>query len=422
MTATDLLVERLSVPGPIGETAERARAWLGANGFPRSRDEAWRYTPVEDILSVLETAVPGPFPVTAVDRSRIDDLAGDHGGRRVVFVNGVHAPDLSDARLLPAGFYLGGLAGAPAAAALIASPGEDPLDGFEALNRLAGRDAAVVVVPRGARLDLPLHVVHLAVPGGGTTVSEPRTVVYAADNSSLSVIETYTGLPGRSVTNASTTVHAGSGAHVTYHRIQAEAPDALHLGRLAIAQAPWSDVRAVSVMTGGAVARLSLNVLLAGSDARVALDGLYLPRGRQRHDHVVTVDHAASGGVSTQRFKGIVDGHGRGSFTGRIIVRPGTVATDARQTNDSLLLRPTAQADTRPWLEIFADDVRCAHGATVGRLDDDALFYLRSRGVPFSEARSMLVAAFADEITSGITPASLRRRVMAAARAVGAQA
>jgi Fe-S cluster assembly protein SufD len=418
MTVTDAVLERLAVAGPASATVARARAWLETYGFPGKRDEAWRTTPVDEVLAVLGRAVPPPLRPEPLDRPRIDELAGNHGGRRLVFVNGVHAPDLSDAGPLPAGFYVGGLAGAPAWA-LPPGAAVEPVDGFDALNRLAGRDAAVVAVPRGARLDAPLHVVHLAAPGGATTVSHPRTVVHAAGTSRVSVIETYTGLPGRSLTNASTTVVAGPGARVTYQRVQSEPADAIHLGRTTIVQAAGSDVRAVSVMTGAAVARFAADVTLAGTEARLALDGLYLPRGRQRHDHVISVDHAASRCRSTQRFKGIVDDHAYGSFVGRIIVRPGTVASDASQSNHSLLLRPTAQADTRPWLEIFADEVRCTHGATVGRLDDEALFYLRSRGVSLPEARAMLVVAFADEVTSGMTPATLRDRVTAETRPAG---
>jgi len=420
MTVTDAVLERLGPADPADEAKVRARAWLETHGFPGKRDEAWRTTPVDEILAVLGRAAPPPPRPGRLDRSLIDVLAGNHGGRRLVFVNGVHAPDLSDAGPLPAGFYLGALAGAPA----WARPpwlGVEPVDGFDALNRLAGRDAAVAAVSRGARLDAPLHVVHLAAPGGGTTVSHPRTVVHAAGQSRLSVIETYTSLSGRSLTNAATTVVAGPGAGVTYQRVQSDAADAIHLGRTTIDQAAGSEVRAVSVMTGAAVARFAADVTLGGTEGRLALDGLYLPRGRQRHDHVISVDHAASRCRSTQRFKGIVDDHAYGSFVGRIVVRPGTVASDASQSNHSLLLRPTAQADTRPWLEIFADEVRCVHGATVGRLDEDALFYLRSRGVSRPEARAMLVAAFADEVTRGITPATLRDHVIAETRAVGAR-
>jgi Fe-S cluster assembly protein SufD len=170
-------------------------------------------------------------------------------------------------------------------------------------------------------------------------------------------------------------------------------------------------------MTGADIARSAVVALLAGPDASIELNGLYLPAGDQRHDNVITVDHAASGCTSTQLFKGVIDDHARGSFSGRIIVRPGTVRTDARQLNHNLVLRPTAQADTRPRLEILADDVRCKHGASVGRLDDDALFYLRSRGIPTGMARSMLVDAFIAEITERISPPSLRDRLCGIASA-----
>ena len=419
MTPTDTIVERL-VAGvgarPVDEAAGRARAWLADHGFPHGRDEAWHYTPIDEILATLAVAVPAA-PAGHLDRSAVDGLAGDHGGRRIVFVNGVHVPQLSDDRPLPPGFSLGPLAEASGVPAMLGTPGGDPLDGFDALNRLAGSEAAVVAAPPGARLDFPLHVVHLGAPGGGTTAVHPRTIVHAAAGSRITVIETYAGLPGAQVTNASSTVHVGDGAVVAYHRIQQEAPGVTHLGRTRIRQAAGSEVRAVSVMTGADIARLTLDVVLDGREARTVLDGLYVPRGHQRHDHVVTVDHAASACTSRQRFKGIVDDHARGSFGGRIIVRSGTVATDADQSNHNLLLSSTAQADTRPWLEIFADDVRCTHGGTVGRLDEDALFYLRSRGVPLAEARAMLIAAFADEVIARIGPGSLRELVAATVQA-----
>jgi Fe-S cluster assembly protein SufD len=418
MTATDTILDRLAA-GTADEAGDRARAWLADHGFPHARDEAWRYTPVDEILATLAGAVAAAGPVADLDRSIVDDLAGDHGGRRIVFVNGVHVPQLSDDRPLPPGFYLGPLADASGMPAMLGAAGGDPLDGFDALNRLAGSEAAVVAAPPGARLDLPLHVVHLGAPGAGTTAVHPRTIVHAASGSRITVIETYAGSPGAQVTNASSTVHVGDGAVVAYQRIQEEAPGVTHLGRTRIRQAAGSELRAVSVMTGADIARLTLDVVLDGREAVTRLDGLYLPRGRQRHDHVVTVDHAASNCTSRQRFKGIVDGRARGSFGGRIIVRSGTVATDADQTNHNLLLCRSAQADTRPWLEIFADDVRCTHGGSIGRLDDDALFYLRSRGVPLAEARAMLVTAFADEIIARIIPESLRNRIAATVQANG---
>ncbi len=190
--------------------------------------------PVDEILATLADAVRAAGPVVHLDRSVVDDLAGDHGGRRIVFVNGMHVPQLSDDRPLPPGFYLGPLAEASGVPAMLGAAGGDPLDGFDALNRLAGSEAAVVAAPSGGRLDFPLHVVHLGAPGGGTTAVHPRTIVHAAAGSRITVIETYAGLPGAQVTNASSTVHVGDGGVVAYHRIQEEAPGVTHLGRTRI--------------------------------------------------------------------------------------------------------------------------------------------------------------------------------------------
>lgn len=415
MSATASLLERLApIPAP-GARAERGRAWLNAHGLPDRREEAWRYTPLDDILAALESARPAPDPSDTVDRSVVDELAGDHGGPRLVFVNGALAPDISDLDSAPAGLWLGGADGLrPRRKPGAPAPQDEPVDGFHALNWAAGRDVAAVLVEPDAAPDVPVHVVHLAVPAECVTMAHPRTVVRLGQGSRVHVIETYAGLGGRSVTNASTRIVAGEDASITYHRVAAEPSGAIHIGRTGIEQAARSTVSATSLITDGEIVRSAIDVRLGGVDARVDLNGLYLPTGRQRHDNVITVDHVASRCTSTQRFKCVVDDHARGSFSGHVIVRPGTVGTDASQSNPNLVLAPTAQADTRPWLEILADDVRCTHGATVGRLDHDALFYLRSRGIPLAESRAMLVTAFAAEVIDAISPKSLRDFVAAA--------
>jgi Fe-S cluster assembly protein SufD len=412
------LVDRLVPPSPLTPRAERGRAWLAAHGLPSTRDEGWRYTPVADIVRALEGATPAASGGHEATRSLVDALAGDHGGPRLVFVNGAFDPSASDAGAVVDGLWLGNRDGMRARPP--APRAEDqPADGFHALNWAAGRDVAAVIVEPGTQLDQPVHIVHVAVPGDDTTANHPRTVVLAGAGSSIHLIESYVGLPGPSVTNASTRIVAGDGSLVTYHRLQDEATAAIHVGRSAIDQGAGSTVRATSVMTGGRIARAAIAVRFDGPDARAEVDGLYLPRGHQRHDNLVTADHSSSRCTSTQRFTGIVDDHGRGSFSGHVLVRPGTTGTDAHQSNRNLVLCPAAQADTRPWLEILADDVRCTHGATVGRLDDESLFYLRSRGIPLKQARAMLVAAFAAEVIDAITPASLRDRVAAAFAATG---
>lgn len=420
MTAASAgLLDRLVPPSPPSPRAERGRAWLASHGLPTTRDEAWRYTPVDDIVRALEAATPAPEPASEVSLSVADDLAGDHGGPRLVFVNGAFAPGASDADAVVAGLWLGNRDGMRTRPRSARASEDQPADGFHALNWAAGRDVAAVIVDQGAQLDQPVHVVHIAAPGENTTANHPRTVVLVGPGSRIHLIESYVGLPGSSITNAATRIVAGAGSTIIHHRIQDEAPAAIHVGRTAIDQGSGSTVRATSVMIGGRIARSAIDVRFTGSDARADIDGLYLPRGDQRHDTVITVDHGAAHCTSTQRFTGIVDDHGRGSFSGHVLVRPGTTGTDAHQSNRNLVLCPTAQADTRPWLEILADDVRCTHGATVGRLDDDALFYLRSRGIPLEQSRAILIAAFAAEVIDAITPASLRDRVAAAFTAFG---
>ena len=359
-----------------------------------------------------------------IGREAVDELAGHHGGRRCVFVNGVAHPELSDDEPCD-GLWLGDAAGLRARAPSPRTGSDEPVDGFQALNWVAGSDVAAVVVAPDATVDASVHVVHLAVPGLVRTAVHPRTVLLARPGSRVHLIETFAGAPGgsgASVTNASTRIVAGEGSSVTYHRIQAEDSAAIHVGRATIDQAAGSTLRATSIMVGGRIARCAVDVRFTGPDGRADVAGLYLPGGRQRHDTVVSVDHQASRCSSTQRFTGVVDDHGRGSFSGHVIVRPGTTGTDAHQSNRNLVLAPTAQADSRPWLEIFADDVRCTHGATVGRLDEDALLYLRSRGIPRHQARMMLIAAFAAAIIDDIDPPTLRERVEAMAAAAAARA
>jgi len=431
------LLDRLA-PGPDdGVRAARGREWLLRHGLPSAREEAWRHTPVDEVVAALATARPPSTTARAaltagLDRAVVDRLAGAHGGPRLVLVDGILLSELSDLDP-PTGSWLGGaVALRPRRRPGPPPPADEPVDGFHALNWAAGRDVAAVLVDPGAAIDVPIHVVHLTTgTAGAPTAVHPRTVVRVGPGARAHVIESFVsagliggsgidgdggGAAGGAVVNASTRLVAAEGSTITHHRIVALPAVDLHLGRTGIDLGAGAVARSTSVTTGGAVVRNAIDVRLAGDGARVDLDGLDRPIGHERHDTVLTVDHAASRCTSTQRFKSIVADHGRSSFGGHVIVRPGTVGTDASQSNPNLLLASTAQADTRPWLEIFADDVRCSHGATVGRLDDDALFYLRSRGLPVAVARSVLVDAFAAEILDAVGPGSLRDHLAGPAR------
>ena len=405
----EALLERL-LPARSNATGA-ASTWLRQNGLPSRRDEAWKYTPLDDILAGEWHRAARRSPPRLPDRETVDTLAGRHADARMVFVDGVFAPALSDVDRMPAGVRCGAEPRPP-----VALP-PPRYDGFQALNDAAAvGDPAVIVVAPGTRPVEPIHVVHVTLGDDVACASHPRTAIDVGPGAHLAIIESYAGTPGRSLTNATTSITLGTAADLVHHRVVSGPADGVHVGHTLIRQAAGSNVRSWSLLVGAEIARNAIDVVLAGDGASVDLEGLYLPVGRQRHDTVVTVEHAASGGVSRQRFRGVVDDHGRGSFSGHVIVASGTAGNDAGQTSRSLLLCPTAQADTRPWLEIFADDVRCTHGAAIGRLDDEALFYLRARGIPRDEARAMLVGGFVAEATDSIEPASLRSFVESVTR------
>jgi Fe-S cluster assembly protein SufD len=384
--------------------------------YPSTREEAWRYTPVDAIVARLTI---GASPVTAlreptVTPADVDRLAGDLGGPRLVFVNGVFDRELSGDLAAPPGVTYRVVHGPDPA---VWPNGDGAVDGFLARNRAAAGDGAVIEVEAEALIDAPIRVVHVSVPWGPNadpSVAHPRTRIEVADGGRATVIETYCGLgDGPAVTNASTTLLVGDGAEVDHYRIETEGPATAHVGHTGVHQRASSRLRMTAVTVGGDIARNAVAVQLAAPDARIDLAGLNVTSGQQRHDTVVTIDHAAPRCTSRQRVRGVVDDRGKGSFSGEVIVRPGADGSDADQSNRNLVLSADAEADTRPWLRILADDVACTHGATVGRLDDDALFYLRSRGVPLERARAMLIEAFVDDITDGIVPPTLRQHVAA---------
>lgn len=353
-----------------------------------SPKEAWLYTPVDEVNARTDAAARAVRSGAQVLLADVNRLAGQYDGPRIVFVNGFFAAELSHLDHLPAGLLAG--------------------------RRVDEHEVAVVIADDGVRYDRPVHVVHFAAPVDALpagVLSSPHTVIELGRNSRVAVVETYCGLDGSTVADASTTISIGDGAELDQCRIQVESPTALHIGETCIEQGSGSHLRHCSITVGGDIARNAITVLLDAPDATTELTGANITGLHQRHDTTVTVDHAASHCNSNQRFVGVVDDHGRGSFSGSIIVRPGTVATDAHQSNRNLVLDPNAEADTRPWLNILADDVRCTHGATVGRLDDDALFYLRSRGIALPDARSMLIEAFIRDMVDTIEHPSLREHV-----------
>jgi Fe-S cluster assembly protein SufD len=385
-------------------------------GFPTLKDEDWKYTRLGPLLDV-------PFERAEaragrrVSSSTVEALAIDATSIRLVFINGFFAPELSSMTGVPDGVTVTNLAsvlaeGGAGLEPFFSHPFGEHDHAFAALNTALAEDGAFIQVAADTLVTAPIELVFLSDAQGSPVVSNPRSLILAESGSRVAVVETYAGTTGVVMcTNAVTQVALGEGAQVEHYKIQDEPDTAFHLSLLDVRQGPDSRFSSGSVELGSKIARNEVRVRLEGDGADVAIDSLYLPFGDQHHDNPILIEHAAPRCTSRQLYKGIADDRGHGVFNGHIIVWPGAPGTDASQTNKNLLLSDHAEIDTRPRLEIFTDDVKCTHGAAVGALDEEALFYLRSRGVPHEAARALLTYAFAREMLDLIPSESLRTHV-----------
>jgi Fe-S cluster assembly protein SufD len=398
-----------------------AMQWVAEQGFPTAGDEAWKYTRVAPMLEIpFQLAEPG----RRLSAANVEQLAGDFGGPRLVFVNGYFAAELSALEGLPTGTQVTHLAtllrtDSGALEALFGHAFRTQPQAFTALNAALAEDGAWVQIPAHITVEKPIHLVFLSDPGATPRVTHPRVLVRVGAGSRATVVESHAGSEGDVyLSNAVSEVMLDAGAALEHYTVQNESTAAFHIAQLTVRQAHDSHFAAHAWALGSALARQEVRVALEGPGAQVALNGLYLARGEQHLDNQTTIEHLAPRCTSRERYKGVIDDHGHGIFDGRIIVRPGAMKTDASQTIKNLLLSERAQANTQPRLEIFADDVKCAHGAAVGQLDEKAVFYLRSRGIPLAEARSLLTYAFVSEMLELIGLEPLRAHV---ARLVAAQ-
>jgi Fe-S cluster assembly protein SufD len=263
-------------------------------------------------------------------------------------------------------------------------------------------------------VDGPIHLLFVSTGAGGPTISHPRSLIVAEPESRAVIVETYVGVEGGVyLTNAVTEIVLGQGAAVDYCRLQAEADGAFHVATVQVRQERDSAFSSCSVMLGAALSRNDLGVVLAGERAVCTLDGLYVAAGAQHVDNHTCVEHVEPHGTSRELYKGVLDGRAHGVFNGKVVVRPGAQGTDARQANRNLLLSRDAVVDSKPQLEIFNNDVRCSHASAIGRLDREALFYLRSRGLDERGGGRLLMHAFAGEIIAGVKGEPLRTRLEA---------
>jgi Fe-S cluster assembly protein SufD len=381
----------------LQRTREEAAERFQALGYPTTRQEAWKYTNVAPIAKVQWSA--------ARPRAASGGECGAAPQADLVFVNGqlAHRTEsrIPGLRIIPLSEaaeedlerYYGQLA-------------DWQLNAFVALNTAHSEDGALVIAD-----GIVDGFVHLLFVGEGDGIwSHPRNIIVAGRASQLTVVETYVGR-GKYFTNAVTEVFAGEGSVVDHYKIGSESRDAYHVGALQIRQERSSSVISRNVSFGGALVRNDINVALTGEGASLSLDGLFVVTGNQHVDTHTLIDHISPHCESHELYKGILDENARGIFDGRIIVRPNAQKTISRQENRNLLLSETAIVDSKPTLEIHNDDVKCNHGSTIGQLEEEPLFYLRSRGIGEEDARNMLVYAFASEIVDRMKIEPVREQV-----------
>lgn len=372
-----------------------------AAGFPGRRDEDWKYTDLKLIARRRFAA----GVTAAIETPALEGLDGP----LLVFVNG----RLIQARGLPTGATVVPLAqaiveGHPACRELLGRIARPERHRFAALATALFADGVLLDLAD----DLELHeVVRLVFLAGGEqpALACPRVLVRAGANSRATIVEHYPPAAGESLSLAVTEVALGPGAMLQHYRLQEEASESFHLGVLAAKLDRDAALVSHNLSVGGRIARLDLDVELSAPGARVEMNGLYVVGNGQHADSHTRVDHAAPHTTSDELYRGVLSGRSRAVFNGKAVVHPGAFGTDAVQANANLLLSPQAEVDTKPELEIYADDVKCAHGATTGQLDTAALFYLRSRGIDEDTARTLLTFAFADTVLARMGLAALRR-------------
>lgn len=381
---------------------------LDAIGFPTKRDEAWRYAPHRQLGELTF----GPSVASGVDVPHdLDDRIPALDGPRVVIVNG--AVDLERSSLVGSdGLHLSTLADAAGAEPELIRSHVDPAhvaDAYVALNIAYGTDGVVIQVDDGIDVAAPIHIVDVAAPGSATNTSSTGVVVRVGAGSSVTVVESRLG-EGTTFggSNVRTSITLGDDATLDHIVVQDLPLDQVHLGRVEVVQGERSTLRTRSFNLGASYGRLAYHVELAGAGAQAELSGLFFGVGEQVLDQQITVVHRAENCTSRQLFRGVLDDASTGVFNGGIDVCPGADGTDAEQSNDNLLLSNRAEVNTQPRLEILADEVACKHGATVGQLDDTALYYLRSRGIGADEARRLLINGFADEVVDDVDIETVR--------------
>lgn len=411
----DLRAQRLKEPAWLQRMRDQAWHEFRAQGLPTTHDEDWRFTNVAALERIpfrraALAAVANPVTIQDIAACRIDGALC-----RLVFVNGRFAPELSELEALPDGIEVINLSEALTNENLEAHLGryaDRERDAFVALNTGLWEDGALVRTRRGAAIDRPVHLLYVTASNGAPVMTHPRTLIVAEATSRVAVVEDYVSLgSGQAFSNSVTELVAGQDAVVSHYLVERENLDAFNISTLRLQQERGANVHSHSILLGGGLVRNNVHPVLAGAGAECLINGLFVGAGQQHLDNYMLVEHAQPDCSSRQFYNGILDERARGVFHGRIVVHKDAQHTDAKQTNRNLLLSDDARIDTKPQLEIHADDVKCTHGATIGQIEEEALFYLRSRGLAESEARNLLLHAFAAECLDRMKEAPAREFV-----------
>jgi len=396
-----------------------AAALFEAQGVPTRGAEEWKYTDLSRQLPQVEAQLfelngPAPIASDAVDAYNIAGM----DVWRMVFIDGCHVPSLSNTgEMALKGVRLASLSQLLAEdetllQSLLQAPSGSLENGLNHLNSAMMQDGAVLLLDDGVVLEKPLHLIMV----GGSGAAHLRHVIDLGENAEAAVIEHYVGAEGGAgMSNVVSDIRLQAGAQLRHYKLQQEAERRLHVGRIHAEVARDAVLDSHSVALGAAMSRTDIVAALDGEGAECTLNGLYLLGGRQHADHHTCIEHRVPNGRSRELYKGVLDGRAHGVFNGRVVVHRDAQKTDSKQSNANLLLSQQAEVDTKPELEIYADDVKCAHGATVGQLDANQQFYLRSRGLSEAEAEQVLTFAFADEVLAAIKLLPLRRYIERAA-------
>lgn len=405
-----------TTPAWVNVLREEGLAQFDRLGLPTVKNEDWKYTDIAPLVKHQYDVCPGErpsLPLNALKPYIKDDEL------RLVFVNGQFAPELSGLKAVPAGVYITTILKAiddPKGdlTQLFFKYNSQEESAFAALNKVLMADGTLIRIDKNIVSSPVIHLLHITVPLGKAAIYAPRSVIVLEQSSEANVLETHLCVsPDKSVylVNALTDIFLGPNATLCYCKAQNEHRKAFHVGLTRVWQERDSNFRGFSLITGAAIARNNLDVILNGEGAATLLNGLYAIGGTQLADNHTSIEHRVPNGTSNQLYKGILNDAAHAVFNGKIFVRPTAQGTNSYQLNKNLLLGKKSLVDTKPQLEIFADDVRCTHGATIGQLNEDEIFYLQSRAIPKRAAVKMLARGFVDDVINTIHNSSIREQM-----------